>query len=64
MDLDAFISAPWVHLASAGQEAYFRSTGNGYRPLLPEQARIAKRIRAMDMARDQRRGNIVPVQFG
>lgn len=64
MTLDAFVSAPWHHLAGNGQEAYFRSTKAGFRPLLPQQAKIAKRIRAMEMAKDRRYGNIVPVHFG
>lgn len=47
--LDAFLAAPWQHLVEHGQESCFASHGRGFRPLLPRQAAVARRIRSMDL---------------
>lgn len=58
-----FLNAPWAFLAQHGQEAYFRSHAAGYRPLLPRQAKIARRVRQVEMSRQHRRGNVLPLSF-
>ncbi len=57
IDLDTFLSAPWHCLVKAGQEGSIKLINLGMRPLLPRQARVARRIRNLDMVADQRRSS-------
>jgi hypothetical protein len=43
--LDEFKASPWRILKEQGQEAALESIRNGHLPLLPEQARIARKLR-------------------
>ena len=45
ISLEAFLSAPWRILREQGQEGAVESIRNGHRPLLPAQARVARRLR-------------------
>ena len=42
---EEFLTAPWDYLYEHGQEGAPASMEQGFRPLLPEQARIARRMR-------------------
>ena len=55
LTLDEFLSAPWYHLTRHGQETAFMQMDKGLRPLLPRQARIARKIRDMDLRNHRRR---------
>lgn len=63
LSFEVFLTAPWAHLVEQGQETAPRALHNGYRPLLPRQAKIAKRIRSLDVAREQANTKVVSVQF-
>lgn len=43
---EAFIQAPHEHLGAYGQSEAPESMRQGYEPLLPAQARVARRLRA------------------
>lgn len=45
ISLEAFLTAPWRILREQGQEGAVESIRNGHRPLLPAQARVARRLR-------------------
>lgn len=44
LKLDQFLEAPWRWLEHYGQEAALRSMLQGFRPLLPTQVKVARRI--------------------
>ncbi len=56
--LDKFLEAPWLWLEHYGQEAALRSIAQGFRPLLPAQVKVARRVGA-DTA-SQQRGTVIP----
>lgn len=43
--LEDFLANPWRFLREQGQEGAVESIRNGHRPLLPAQARVARRLR-------------------
>ncbi|MBZ9574554.1 hypothetical protein [Modicisalibacter sp. MOD 31.J] len=46
ISLEAFLAAPWRVLSEQGQEGAVESIRSGHQPLLPKQARVARRLRA------------------
>ena len=58
LNFDVFVQSPqhWLHLH--GQEQAPQSMANGYQPLLPKQAVIARQIREQERTQDARRSQL------
>lgn len=52
VEMDMFVSDPWVVLAEIGQTDAPQSIANGYLPLLPRQAEAAKRLLEQELVQD------------
>lgn len=50
IEMDTFVSDPWVVLTEVGQTDAPQSIADGYLPLLPRQAELAKQLLEQELA--------------
>lgn len=60
VSLREFVSNPWKVLAQHGQSAAPESIANGYEPLLPRQAEVARRLVAEELVEEDIHQKVVP----
>lgn len=56
LTFEQFLTDPWSYLEQYGQESAPACMEAGFRPLLPAQARVARRLREEERARSASRG--------